>query len=94
MTLHSKVLTLTTSWARAGHRQNLPGGLLAGEDWRGGHHKPRQLPLPRAHLAWLGGEEQVVLLPFLQTHLVDAGLQVLLGFLDGANLLLLLGFRL
>ena len=88
MTLHSNVITLTTAWAA--HCQDTTAGLLAAQHGRGGHHEPRHPPLLGAHLAGLGGQEQVVLLPLLQTHLVDAGLQVLLGFLDGAHLLLLL----
>ena len=89
VTPHSNVITLTTAWA--GHCQDTTAGLLAAQHGRRGHHEPRHLTLLGAHLARLGGQEQVVLLPLLQTHLVDAGLKVLLGFLDGANLLLLLG---
>ena len=89
---HSKAITLTTAWA--GHCQDTTAGLLAAQHGRGGHHEPRHPPLLGAHLAGLRGQEQIVLLPLLETHLVDAGLKVLPGLLDRPDLLLLLLSRL
>lgn len=60
-------------------------GLLGGEERRSGHHEPGHSGLA-GQLSLLGGQEQVVLLPDLEVHLVDAGLEVGGGRGEGAEL--------
>ena len=75
------ILKLTACWT--GYGEDFSGGLLAGENWRSGHEEPRHLPLLGGHGPGLGGQEQVVLLAFLQVHGVDAGLKIFPWFING-----------